>query len=150
MNKFIHIRILITAIAIGACAGMMQASEYISLCAQYSAHHSALRVYPESGHIINLDRIPSIVQETENPLGIEVEPVELTRGVKIKSVQPEGLAERLGLQAGDIITSLNEEMIYSTSQFEEVLSHLQAGREVEIKVQRGVEQVTAQFQLQPK
>ncbi len=98
-------------------------------------------------HGVSQEALSTALQEKGNPLGIEVEPVSLSRGVRIKSVQENSLGARIGLQAGDIITTLNQEMVYNIEKFDEVAAAIPEGKDIEIRVQRGAEQVKARFQL---
>lgn len=150
MNMFIQVRTLILLVAMLANGGLMHASASGSLCTRHDALPAVLTLYAAFSQQGTSDLFPASRQEKNNPLGIEVEPVELSRGVRVKAVRPNSPGERIGLQPGDIITMLHKEMIYNTDKFQEVASRLPSGEEIEIRVQRGAEQVKAHFQLSPE
>jgi len=57
-------------------------------------------------------------------------------GVFVKSVQEDGAASKIDLRGGDIILKLNDEVINSRSQFEEVLSYNSPGDKVNVVFKR--------------
>jgi serine protease Do len=57
-------------------------------------------------------------------------------GVFVKSVQEDGAASKIDLRVGDIILKLNDEVINSRSQFEEVLSYNSPGDKVNVVFKR--------------
>lgn len=91
--------------------------------------------------------VSNVTAQEKNLLGIEVEPVELSRGVKIKSVLPDGPGARSGFQEGDIITTINGQMIFSVDRYREVVSALAPGESISIRLQRGREIIAAEVDL---
>lgn len=68
-------------------------------------------------------------------------------GVAIRSLQPEGSAERAGLQAGDVITKINAQAIDSHSDFEELISYYSPGDVLTITYRRDREPATTRLTL---
>ena len=147
MNLFSQLRTMFPMIVLLASGSMLYASHSGFVPPSQDAVPPVYPMCDIMDQPIAPDMLPAEIQEKENPLGITVEPVELSRGVRVKSVQENSLGAQMGLQAGDIITFLNGEMIYNTEKFQEVASKLPYGKDIEIKAQRGDDQVKAQFQL---
>ena len=57
-------------------------------------------------------------------------------GVAVRSLQPDGSAERAGLQAGDVIVEINNQSINSHSDFEELISYYSPGEELRVTYRR--------------
>jgi Do/DeqQ family serine protease len=57
-------------------------------------------------------------------------------GVAVRSLQPDGSAERAGLQAGDVIVEINGQAIQSHSDFEELISYYSPGEELTVTYRR--------------
>ncbi len=57
-------------------------------------------------------------------------------GVAVRSLQPDGSAERAGLQAGDVIVEINGRAIQSHSDFEELISYYSPGEELTVTYRR--------------
>ena len=57
-------------------------------------------------------------------------------GVAVRSLQPDGSAERAGLQAGDVIVAINNQPIDSHSDFEELISYYSPGDELRVTYRR--------------
>jgi S1-C subfamily serine protease len=54
-------------------------------------------------------------------------------GVVVSYIQREGAAEKIGLQKGDVILSINGEDINSRSGFEELISYFSPGDKINVK-----------------
>lgn len=61
---------------------------------------------------------------------------DLPNGVYIKEVEKNGPAEKAGMIAGDIIVDVDNTVITSTSQLQEIISEHREGDELAIKVYR--------------
>lgn len=59
-------------------------------------------------------------------------PVFFERGILLASVEENGPASKAGLQAGDIITGLNNQRINSVSEFKKIVSNLKEGEEATV------------------
>ena len=57
-------------------------------------------------------------------------------GVAVRSLQPDGSAERAGLQAGDVIVRINDQEIDSHSDFEELISYYSPGDVLRVTYRR--------------
>ena len=68
-------------------------------------------------------------------------------GVAIRSLQPDGSAERAGLQAGDVITKINDQTIDSHSDFEELISYYSPGDVLAVTYRRDRKWGTARLTL---
>jgi len=77
--------------------------------------------------------------------------LESFEGSVITSLQSNGVAAQAGLQVGDVITKINEDMISSKSSFEENLSYYRPGDKIRIYYQRGSQaNLEAQITLENK
>lgn len=68
-------------------------------------------------------------------------------GVAVRSLQPDGSAERAGLQAGDVIAEINGQTINSHSDFEELISYYSPGEELSVTYRRDQRERTASLTL---
>ena len=68
-------------------------------------------------------------------------------GVAIRSLQPDGSAERAGLQAGDVIVKINDQAVDSRSDFEELISYYSPGDALEVAYRRDQQGGTASLTL---
>jgi serine protease Do len=90
---------------------------------------------------------PPQEQEPQQTLGIRVQNLtsdlaqqfgyELGQGVIVSQVAPGGPADDAGIQAGDLILSVNQESVKSVSQFAKAVSAAKKGGKVLLLVQRG-------------
>ncbi|MFZ5970899.1 MAG: S1C family serine protease [Bacteroidota bacterium] len=78
--------------------------------------------------------------------GLDTE-VKVFRGVLVAKVDDESAARKAGLQAGDIITRINNIDINTESAFEEEISYRSPGDKVTITYQRGGKVATAEVTL---
>jgi serine protease Do len=69
------------------------------------------------------------------------------RGVLVEKIDQEGAARNAGLQAGDIITRVEDDDIDSESAFEEKLSYRSPGDKIDITYSRGGRQMNASITL---
>lgn len=68
-------------------------------------------------------------------------------GVAIRSLQPDGSAERAGLQAGDVIVRINDQPVDSHSDFEELISYRSPGDDLTVTYRREQQLQTATLTL---
>ena len=68
-------------------------------------------------------------------------------GVAIRSLQPDGSAERAGLQAGDVIVEINDQPVDSRSDFEELISYYSPGDALTVAYRRDGQRGTASLTL---
>ena len=68
-------------------------------------------------------------------------------GVAVRSLQPDGSAERAGLQAGDVIVEINDQSIESHSDFEELISYYSPGEELRVTYRRDQRERTTSLVL---
>ena len=68
-------------------------------------------------------------------------------GVAVRSLQPDGSAERAGLQAGDVIIKINDQTVDSRSDFEELISYYSPGEVLPITYRRDQQTTTASLTL---
>jgi len=81
------------------------------------------------------------------PLGLTVESItdrlarqynlQVTTGVVVTAVEPTGDAARAGFRPGDVIARINRQDIANLAEYRRVVSELEAGEAVVIRVQRG-------------
>lgn len=62
-------------------------------------------------------------------------------GLEIEEVQPEGPAERAGIEPGDVIVEIEGKLIQTREQLAERLNDLEIGTEVDVKVMRGADEL---------
>ena len=67
----------------------------------------------------------------------EVLEVRSRRGVVVIQVIPDGIADNMGIQRGDVIIALGDERIESVSDFDRVVRSLDVDNGVHIQYQRG-------------
>lgn len=70
-----------------------------------------------------------------------------TRGVFVGKVRPDSVAERSGIQHGDVITSVAGKRVRSMTGLDELIDTLQAGQSVSVRYLRGTEERTGSFQF---
>ena len=68
-------------------------------------------------------------------------------GVAVRTLQPDGSAERAGLQAGDVIVEINDQSIESHSDFEELISYYSPGEELRVTYRRDQRERTTSLVL---
>ena len=68
-------------------------------------------------------------------------------GVAVRSLQPDGSAERAGLQAGDVIRKINDQPINSRSDFEELISYYSPGDALTVTYRRNQQTHTTSLTL---
>lgn len=68
-------------------------------------------------------------------------------GVAVRSLQPDGSAERAGLQAGDVIVKINGQPVESHSDFEELISYYSPGDALSVTYRRDQRERTTQLTL---
>ena len=68
-------------------------------------------------------------------------------GVLVRNVNSDSPAEKAGVKAGDVITTLNGERIHSASELREKLSDVEAGKTVQLGVLRNKSNVTLNVEL---
>ena len=68
-------------------------------------------------------------------------------GVAVRSLQPDGSAERAGLQAGDVIVKINDQSVDSRSDFEELISYYSPGDALTVTYRRDQQMGTASLTL---
>lgn len=83
--------------------------------------------------------------ERQGFLGIAPQPSE--GGVRIASVLPDGTADRLGLEAGDLLRSINGIRIDGTAALSGALSGLDSGDSINVLVQRGGDELALEGRL---
>ena len=66
-----------------------------------------------------------------------------TRGAFVGRVTPGGVAERAGLEAGDVIESFASQALSSSVHLERLLAGIQPGHTVPVEFMRGAEQLNA-------
>ena len=70
--------------------------------------------------------------------------VGITLGAYVGKVRPGSSAQRLGLEAGDIITEINMQRIANAADLEKVISTLTKGNRVSVVLLRGAQQLTSE------
>jgi C-terminal processing protease CtpA/Prc len=70
-------------------------------------------------------------------LGVYLEDSEFKEGAKLVHVYPAGPAARAGLQAGDIVTRVNDEQIDTASQLAAAVDKLDPSKPVKLAIKRG-------------
>lgn len=80
-------------------------------------------------------------------LGISMQDAAGREGAAIVQVQPGSPAERAGLRAGDIVTTLNGRPVQSAAELRAQLGVIPAGETVEMRVQRGAETPTVRTKI---
>ena len=68
-------------------------------------------------------------------------------GVAVRSLQPDGSAERAGLQAGDVIVKIDNRSVDSRSDFEELISYRSPGDQLTVTYRREGQTGTAALTL---
>lgn len=63
----------------------------------------------------------------------------ITIGAYIGAVRPGSIAEKIGIKAGDIITSINSQRITRANDMEMALARLQTGSRLDVNFSRGLE-----------
>lgn len=66
----------------------------------------------------------------------EQENIEAIEGVFISTVRPEGAAKQAGMKVGDVIISVDDTRVNSSSQLQETVSKYRPGQEVQVIVKR--------------
>ncbi|MBU0550966.1 Do family serine endopeptidase [Myxococcota bacterium] len=87
--------------------------------------------------------------DAEGRLGARLSSTEISgrRGVKIEALEPDGLAAREGLEAGDVILSCNGVAVETPQALRAALSRLKEGDLVRLLVQRGRGRIFLAFVL---
>ena len=80
-------------------------------------------------------------------LDISIDPSKEFRGVLLGYIQDDGAAARAGLEEGDIIVKIDEDMIDSRAAFEEELSYHSPGDKILVTYERDGRQRTSQVTL---
>lgn len=96
--------------------------------------------WPESGMLAGMGG----QNDPQTRLGIAVSPIQsselerlgLEGGVRVQQVDPSGAAAEAGLRPGDIIVSLDQQTIDSPNQLAEVLSQVDQGSAVPMRINR--------------
>lgn len=70
-----------------------------------------------------------------------------TKGVFVGKVRPDSVAERAGIEHGDVITSVAGKRVRNMSTLDQLIDTLQAGQAVSIRYLRGTEERTGSFQF---
>jgi len=90
---------------------------------------------------------PVVANRGEPWLGVELAPNAPVRGALVSAVVPGSPAAVAGIRPGDLITQLDTQPIVAPAVFVSALAGLQPGDRVDIQVQRGFSQYTAQVKL---
>jgi S1-C subfamily serine protease len=81
------------------------------------------------------------VKDAAPSLGVRTMPS--TGGAYVGSVKPGSLAQRLGLNTGDIITQINGQTVSGVADLERVILGWRAGSQVRVSFSRGADKLTA-------
>jgi S1-C subfamily serine protease len=63
-------------------------------------------------------------------------------GAQVESVSPNGPADRAGVRSGDLIVGFKDDLIRSTDDLLNLLDESVIGRDTELRVQRGKDELT--------
>ncbi len=101
--------------------------------------------------ILNPENRPMLgVQMTPVPLSVqEQQGLATNQGVYVQSVYDNTAAQNMGLQPGDVITSVNGAPIGSMSELRNEVALNQVGDPVEVTIQRGGQEQSSIGQFQP-
>jgi bifunctional DNA-binding transcriptional regulator/antitoxin component of YhaV-PrlF toxin-antitoxin module len=77
-----------------------------------------------------------------NRLGVYVSEDPAREGLVIESVEPKSIAEKLGLQEGDVLLKLNDRPVKQASSVRGILQKVKAGEEVRAEIRRGDQTLT--------
>jgi S1-C subfamily serine protease len=81
------------------------------------------------------------VKDATPSLGVRTMPS--TGGAYVGSVKPGSLAQRLGLNTGDIITQINGQTVSGAADLERAILGWRAGSQVRVSFSRGADKLTA-------
>ncbi len=70
-----------------------------------------------------------------------------TKGVYVGKIRPETVAERAGVQAGDVIVGIAGKKVRSMAQLDQLIGTLKAGDEVALRLLRGEDEATITLQF---
>ncbi len=89
--------------------------------------------------------------DTSSELGVEIEPVppqvakslglEKDQGVRIKSVDPDGMGRNIGLRGGDVVLEINGAAVSDADSLKEAVAGAKKQGIIRLKVQRGKAQI---------
>ena len=113
----------------------------------------------EEGEFQSLDTMPELsvaaVPQDDDGLGISAEEVspfyqryyQLPKGLYITQVIEDSIAEKLGLQPGDVLLSINGKSITTTASLKSLLISFTLGETVEIRIYRAGQEHSFQLTL---
>lgn len=88
------------------------------------------------------------MQSSDKPmLGVNTKPTKNNDGAEIESVVPGSPAEKFGLKAGDIITQVGGNNIYTPKELVDAISKFKPKEKVDITFERGKEFITKNVEL---
>lgn len=95
--------------------------------------------FPFSGMDMQSDNRPM--------LGVNTKPSKNNDGAEIESVVPGSPAEKFGLKAGDVITKVGSQNIYTPKDLVDAIGEYKAGEKIDITFERGSEFLTKNVEL---